>query len=173
MLAITSITLYRKLKLSPLQFIRKDLKKGKQTKSLRLPNIGFIHRFRIRIILQNAGSYVTLFFGILLSSVLLLFGLLLSPLLSQVSDMAVQAMPAKYEYMLKSEVKTKNKEAEALAVSSFKTHSNGYLPESVSVYGISAKLVEPAGQPLLQGKFPKRRGLYLQWLQRKIPIIGR
>ena len=53
MLAITSITLYRKLKLSPLQFIRKDLKKGKQTKSLRLPNIGFIHRFRIRIILQN------------------------------------------------------------------------------------------------------------------------
>lgn len=137
MLAITSITLYRKLKLSPLQFIRKDLKKGKQTKSLRLPNIGFIHRFRIRIILQNAGSYVTLYFGILLSSVLLLFGLLLSPLLSQVSDMAVQAMPAKYEYMLKSEVKTKNKEAEALAVSSFKTHSNGYLPESVSVYSIS------------------------------------
>lgn len=136
MLVITSITIIRKLKYSPLQFIRKDFSKSKHKKAVKLPNIGFFNRFRLRIIFQNVSGYVTLFFGILVSSILLLFGLLLSPLLTQVASLSVESMPAKYQYLLKEEAETENTSAEKFAATSMETYKNGYKKESAMVYGI-------------------------------------
>lgn len=136
MLFITSVTLIRKLKLSPLRFIRRDLSRKKQQKATRLPRLRFFNRFRLRIILQNKSSYLTLFFGILISITLLLFGFLLPPLLENVADTAVASMAADYQYFLKEETGTDNASAEKFAAETMQTYANGYKGEEVTLYGI-------------------------------------
>lgn len=143
MFAITSITLIRKLQLSPLAFIRRDLavRKRKTTEKrvhwkIRLPQIGFFNRFRLRIIVQNKTNYMTLFFGILISTALLLFGLMLPPLLDDIADTAVETMVADYQYVLKEQTTTEFPSAEKMAVTTMKTYADGYKEEDVLVYGI-------------------------------------
>ncbi|MCR5692161.1 MAG: ABC transporter permease [Eubacterium sp.] len=136
MLVITSISLYRKLKLTPLEFFRKEFKKTKRKRAILLPHISFFSRFRIRIILQNISSYLTLFFGIFIASILLLFGLMLLPLLNTVSKEAKESMTSNYQYMLKGEADTDHKDAEKFAMKTCKSHANGYKEEDVTIYGI-------------------------------------
>ncbi|MDD6102475.1 MAG: FtsX-like permease family protein, partial [Clostridiales bacterium] len=61
MVAINYWMLIRKLSLKPLNFLRRDLKKKKQRKAGKLPNVSFLNRFRLRVILQNKSSYIMLF----------------------------------------------------------------------------------------------------------------
>lgn len=137
MFAITSFTLIRRLRHTPLQFIRKDFDRKKKRKYVPLPeSISFFNRFRLRIILQNVSSYLTLFLGIFVAITLLLFGLMLSPLLDHVSETAVASMPCDYQYMLKEEVDTSSSSAEKFAVHTMNTYKAGYDKESVTIYGI-------------------------------------
>lgn len=136
MLLITSVTLIRKLQLSPLRFIRRDLSRKKQKKATRLPRFSFFNRFRLRIVLQNKSSYLTLFFGILISTILLLFGFMLPPLLEDVADTAVDTMIANYQYILKEEAATDYSSAEKFAVKTMQTYASGYKGEEALVYGI-------------------------------------
>lgn len=136
MIGITGITLIRNLKYSPLAFIRRQLGRKKQKRGVRLPDFGFFTRFRIRIILQNKANYLTLFFGILISTVLLLFGLMLPPLLEDVSHTAVASMVADYQYIVAEDARTDNPSAERIAVTSMKSHAGGYNEEDILLYGI-------------------------------------
>lgn len=136
MLLITSITLIQRLRLSPLTFIRRDFSRKQSRKAARLPKVSFFNRFRLRIILQNKSGYITLFFGILIATALLLFGLMFEPLLDDVASMAINSMPAKYQYMLKEETETENTAAEKFAVTTMDTYANGYDKEGAAVYGI-------------------------------------
>ena len=95
MLVINFITLMSKLSISPLKFIRKDLTRKKNKKALKLPNFKFITRFRLRIILQNKGNYITLFVGILFANIMLLFGMMMHPLLTHYQNEIVDNMIAK------------------------------------------------------------------------------
>ncbi len=104
MVAVNFIMLYDKLSLSPLKFLRKDLKKRHQKKAVRLPAFDFLTRFRIRVILQNKGSFLVMFFGILFSSFLLMFGLGMSPLMDHYVDEADNTLTYEYLYMLKNKV---------------------------------------------------------------------
>lgn len=79
---INALVISTKLKMSPLKMIRKDMTKSKRKKAVKLPHFKFMNRFRIRIILQNISSYLTLFAGIFFADVLLLFGLMMTPLLN-------------------------------------------------------------------------------------------
>ena len=82
-MAIINVVLIRgKLKISPLRFLRKDLGSTRRSKAVRLPNFKFFNRFRIRILIQNRASYLTLFIGIVFANILLLFGMMMSPLFS-------------------------------------------------------------------------------------------
>lgn len=64
-MAVINVVLIReKLKISPLRFLRKDLGSTRRSKAVRLPNFKFFNRFRIRILIQNRASYLTLFIGI-------------------------------------------------------------------------------------------------------------
>lgn len=138
MLVITSFTLIHKLRHTPLQFIRRDFDRKKKRKYIPLPeSISFFNRFRLRIILQNISSYLTLFLGIFVAITLLLFGLMLSPLLDHVSESAVLSMPCSYQYMLKENVETSSKEAEKFAVHTMDTYKDGYNKESVTIYGVA------------------------------------
>ena len=81
MLLINVLILYRQMKLSPLQFLRRDLSRKKNRRAVGLsPAIRFFSRFRIRVILQNMANYVILFIGISFASILLLFGLSMVPI---------------------------------------------------------------------------------------------
>lgn len=136
MLVVTGITLMSKLKYSPLQFIRRDLTKSKRQKAVKLPHFSFFNRFRLRIILQNISGYLTLIFGVFVASTILLFGMMFVPLLNNVSRISRDHMVSKYQYMLKGDARTSNKDAEKFAVCTMNTYADGYNQEAVTVYGI-------------------------------------
>lgn len=136
MVIINLAIVANKLTLSPLKFLRNDLSKKKNSKAVKLPKFKFINRFRLRIILQNKGNYITLLIGIIFANVLLLFGLMLKPLLVNYQDKIENNMLAKYQYVLKMAVDTKSEEAEKYCVSSLETIPDKYDTEDVTVYGI-------------------------------------
>ncbi len=138
MLLTNIIMLYSKLSLSPLKFIRKDLKKRKQKKAIRLSFFSFINRFRIRIILQNKINYLILFFGIFISSFLLMFGIGLNPLMKHYCDEIDDTLPYEFQYILKSPVEIDNDNAEKLMMHNLITYYElGNLDMNISFMGIS------------------------------------
>lgn len=135
MMVVNFISLYKKLKLSPLKFIRRDLSKKKNKKAFKLPAFKFMSRFRLRIIFQNKVSYITLFVGIAFANILLMFGLMMHPLLEKYQDEIVDNMMANYQYVLKNPVDVKDDEAEKYCLNSLK-FSKYSLKEDISIYGI-------------------------------------
>lgn len=102
MLAATFLTLRHRLSLSPLQFLRRDLRKKGRSRALPLsPRIPFPARFRLRIFFQNAGNYVILLIGILFANLLLLFGMALPAVLDRYQESMLDNMICKYQVFLK------------------------------------------------------------------------
>ena len=82
MAVVNAGILYKKLSLSPLQFLRRDLKKKRKKRTFHLSSrIPFFTRFRLRVIFQNVSNYVVLLAGILFANLLLMFGLALPAVL--------------------------------------------------------------------------------------------
>lgn len=135
MVVINFVMLSRKLSLLPLKFLRKDLKKGKKRKTIKLPNFSFLNRFRLRVIIQNCGSYTMLFVGIFLSSFLLMFGIGLEPLINHYTDSIDQSLPYEYQYILKAPVETGK--GEKISLGEFETWFDlGKKDIDVACYGI-------------------------------------
>lgn len=134
MLAVNGFVLIRKLSLSPLKFLRRDLSRKAKKKAVRLPNIPFISRFRLRVIFQNMPSYITLFIGILLANILLLFGMMMSPLLDNFNVTVLDSKIADYQYILKAAVSTSDSDAEKYCVTSLNDKPSD---EEIMVYGIA------------------------------------
>ncbi len=130
---VNLIVLKMSLSLPPLNFLRRDFRRKKQRKPVKLPGWKFLTRFRIRVILQNRSAYVTMFVGILFSSVLLMFGMMFSPLLQKFKTQVQGSKIADYQYVLKSAAQTDVAGAEKYAVTSLQ-NDNG---ESITVYGVS------------------------------------
>ncbi|MFV0362801.1 MAG: ABC transporter permease [Suipraeoptans sp.] len=99
-LAINLILINRKLSLSPLRFIRRDLSRSRKKRAIKLPKISFTKRFTTRVIIQNRGNYITLFLGIVFASIILMFGLCMQPLLDHYIDSTKDAVPFEYQYIL-------------------------------------------------------------------------
>ena len=93
--------LMKSLKLSPLKFMKRDIKKTKKSKkTLVLHRLGFFSQFRLSVILNNLSGYVTLFVGILFAIILLMFGMDMHPVLDHYQDIVINNMTAKYQYIL-------------------------------------------------------------------------
>lgn len=136
MLITNLISLVRRLQLSPLRFIRRDLSSQKKKKAMRLPHIKFFSRFRLRIVIQNRSSYLTLVIGIVFANILFLFGMMMSPLLSHYQDEVINHMLADYQYVLKAPVELEEDSAEKYCVVSLKTVNGDKEGEEISVYGV-------------------------------------
>ena len=106
MVVINCWMLAKKLSLSPLKFLRRELKKNKNRKNVKLPNFSFINRFRLRVIIRNKGSFFMLFFGIFFASFMLMFGIGLEPLMNHYTDDIDKSLPYDYQYLLKAPVET-------------------------------------------------------------------
>lgn len=135
MFIVNAVVLLQMLKLSPLRFIRRDLVKKKRKKAVRLPKFRFFARFQLRVVLQNMSNYLILLFGIMFVSLLLLFGMVLGPLLNGYQDIIVENMPAKYQYVLKTQIETANEQAEKYCMTAL-DYEQGEWTETISVYGI-------------------------------------
>lgn len=134
MILVNFLALFRKLKLSPLAFLRGRTAKEKKSRAVRLPNLRFFNRFRLRVILQNKGSYLVLLFGILFANLLLMFGLAFTPLLQHYKAEVEDHQICSYQYVLKDTVETDTAGAEKYTVNTLKYR--GAIDEDMTVYGI-------------------------------------
>lgn len=162
MMIVNWLILSRKLRLSPLQFIRRDLTVRKKKKALRLsPAIPFFTRFRLRVFRQNLSTYFVLALGIFFGNILLMFGMGLPALLDHFQEEIENTMLCKYQYILQMPlemededhklqsylsglmfmkgVETENPDAEKISVTTLKTMGsplNETFTEDIMVYGI-------------------------------------
>ena len=137
MIIINVIALAHKLSISPLKFLRHDLSKKKNKKALKLPNFKFKTRFRLRVIIQNISNYVVLFVGILFATFLLLFCLMMPTTIDKTKDSIKDGLISKYQYLLKTQMETKNSDAEKFATYSVKLNKKVYdSDEDITIYGI-------------------------------------
>lgn len=138
LIAINVIMLASKLSLSPLKFIRRDLKRHQRKKAFKLnTKIPIMTRYRLRVLFQNYAGYLTIVVGIFFASVIMLFSQMFSPLIDKFSEDSINSMISRNTYILKAPVPTGDEEAEKFAAGSLKI-VRGDFSEDVSVYGISA-----------------------------------
>lgn len=165
MFVINLVVLERKLKLSPLRFLRHDLSKRGKKKAFRLnTKIPFLHRFRLRILFQNMYNYVTLFVGIVFASIIVVFSLMFGPLLDDYMELVKESELAKYQYILKAPVETETDGAETYCVTSLNTLPGKYMEDDIMVYGIKEDsdyvLAEiPEGKVLLSNGYMDKFGV--------------
>ena len=100
MFLVNLFIIVKKLKLSPLKFLRHDLTKTKRSKARRIPSWSFMRRFRIRILLQNLPNYAILIFGVILIELMMCFAFGLPDSLANYSEAAPEMVFADYQYML-------------------------------------------------------------------------
>ncbi len=138
---INTILLWWKLSLSPLKFLRRDLKRTKQKKALQLPEFSFINRFRLRVIFQNKGNYLMLFAGITFASFILLFGLCMRPLIDNYLDQIKETAVSEYQYLVKAPFETAQEDgAEAFSVKTLEIYFDKADKNlEVAFYGISVE----------------------------------
>lgn len=159
MMLITFLVLWRKLSLSPLKFLRRDLSRNRSRRAVHLrEKTPFFRRFRLRVIFQNAGSYVVLAIGILFANLLLMFGLAFPPVLDHYQAELSGNLLADYQYMLqvpleltredhklenliaalrfRSAVETENPDAEKFSAYSLRTLGEEYPAEDILFYGV-------------------------------------
>ncbi len=100
-LVINFIYLVRKLRFSPIDFLRKDLARRRFKHALPLPKINFISRFRLRVLLRNFGSFLILAVGIFVAQVLIIFSQLYQPMIDNYLNDIKETTIADYQVMLK------------------------------------------------------------------------
>lgn len=159
MAVINAAVLIRKLRLSPLQFLRRNVSGKTQKRAFPLPGmIRFFDRFRLRVIFQNRSNYIILLAGILFANLLLIWGLGLPAVLDWYQAQMEENLLCNYQYLLtipvdatdedrklesliymmqfQAEVETENETAETFSAYSLNTDYENYKTDSVTLYGV-------------------------------------
>lgn len=168
MLVINLIVLNTKLKLSPLKFLRHDLRKNRNKKAMRLnTKIPFRTRFSLRIFFTNLPGYIVMIIGILFGSILIAFGDMMPRMLDEYQDIVTRDMISEYQYVLydcDEAAEVTDSGAEKFAMASYDYTKPGFLTDSLSVYGavkdsryIKAEI--PAGKALISTGISEKFGL--------------
>ncbi len=134
---INSLSLRKKLKISPIKFLRHDIEKRRVKAHLKLStSIPFKTRFRTRIVFQNLKSYLTIFVGVFFAVFLMLFALVFNSIIQNNGDVVKESMFCDYQYVLSGAVETENADAEKVTFQTLNTDGSVYKQESVTIYGI-------------------------------------
>ena len=163
MAVVTWAILRWSLGLTPLRFLRRDLKRRRMKRAFPLsPGIPFMDRFRIRVIAQNLPNYLLLLFGIFFANILLIFGLALPKALDHYQQVIGDNLLASHQYILQipleamdedhklssalrmfefmAAVETDNETAEKFSAYTLRTPPDGpYKCEDVMVYGMDTE----------------------------------
>ncbi len=142
MFVINLVIITRTLKLPPLRFLRRDLKRVKRKKSVRLPRWSFLKRFRLRVFIQNIPNYFMLFIGICFIILLLSMAVGMPSTLKYYQDNVKNMMFADEQILLSdtkdgdgNEITTSIKDAEKFSINSLELKTNS-VTEEVSIYGV-------------------------------------
>lgn len=134
---INFVMLTVKMRISPLQFIRRDLSKRKKKKAFRLnTKIPIMRRFQMRVIFQNFPNHVMIFFGVFFADFILMFGMILQPMLVHYQNTITDNVLSAYQYILKTPAETETGGAEKFCFDSLDTLPEKRSSESVSLYGV-------------------------------------
>lgn len=134
---INFVMLTVKMRISPLQFIRRDLSKRKKKKAFRLnTKIPIMRRFQMRVIFQNLPNHVMIFFGVFFANFILMFGMILQPMLVHYQNTITDNVLSAYQYILKTPAETETDGAEKFCFGSLDTLPEKRSSESVSLYGV-------------------------------------
>nr|WP_302194694.1 FtsX-like permease family protein [uncultured Ruminococcus sp.] len=134
---INFVMLTVKMRISPLQFIRRDLSKRKKKKAFRLnTKIPIMRRFQMRVIFQNFPNHVMIFFGVFFANFILMFGMILQPMLVHYQNTITDNVLSAYQYILKTPAETETDGAEKFCFDSLDTLPEKRSSESVSLYGV-------------------------------------
>lgn len=137
MFVINLVILVEKLSLSPLKFIRRDLKRKQKKKAFRLnTKIGIMKRFRLRIIFQNMPNYITIVIGIFFANIILLLGMAFPALLENYQKEITSTIVCDYQYILKTMAETETEGAEKYCAGGLVTIEGRLKSEGVTMYGI-------------------------------------
>lgn len=168
MLIINFLVLTSRLKLSPLKFLRHDLRKNRSKKAMRLnTKIPFRTRFSLRIFFTNLPGYIVMIIGILFGSVLIAFGDLMPRMLGEYQNIVTRDMISEYQYIVydcDEAAEVTDPGAEKFAMASYDYTKPGYLTDSITVYGVvdGSKFVDaeiPAGKALVSTGVSVKFGL--------------
>lgn len=155
MLLVNFVMLSKKLKISPLNFIRGELKESGQKRLIKLPKkMPFFSKFRLRIFFQNIPSYLTLALGVFLAGTLVVFGSMYGPLLDDYANIIKENQISKYQYVMINEAETKVSDAEKFCMTSLQTTDKKFIADDVTIYGVEnqSKYIKeniPAGEVLV------------------------
>lgn len=155
MLLVNFTMLSKKLKISPLNFIRGELKESGQKRLIKLPKkMPFFSKFRLRILFQNVPSYLTLALGVFLAGTLVVFGSMYGPLLDDYANIVKENQLSKYQYVMINEAETEISDAEKFCMTSLQTTDKKFIADDVTIYGVenqSRYIKEniPAGEVLV------------------------
>ncbi len=138
MLLINLWVLTRTMHLTPLQFLRRELSKKKKRRAVIInKKLPFMLRFRMRILFQNIPAYLTMMIGIMLGGTIMVFGLMFTPLFKDYKELVTSSKIADYQYVLMEQMDTAVEGAEKYCVTELDMQEEGYVTDSVMVYGIS------------------------------------
>ncbi len=113
LVGITLFGLMRKMKFTPLQFLRHEVASRRRNATIVLPSgLRYATRFRLRVLLRNASHFVTLFFGIMFASLLLLFGICMLPVVHNYALQLRDTVAAPHQYVLKTPLELEGTEEE-------------------------------------------------------------
>ena len=102
---VTLVGLARKLRCTPLQFLRRETSKRSRKGGNKLPEkLSFVRRFRLRVFGRNISHFATLFLGIMFASLLLLFGLCMLPTVNSYASSLATSLVSEHTYTLKTPV---------------------------------------------------------------------
>ncbi len=143
MLVINFIVIIRMLRLSPLKFLRHDLKKAKRKKAVRLPKWKFFARFRMRVFLQNIPNYIMVFVGVCFVMLLLSMAVGMPETLKYYQNSMTDMMFAEEQVILLTTddedgntIETETAGAERFSMESLIRKSDT-LDEEITIYGIT------------------------------------
>lgn len=138
MLVINFAVISNKMKLTPLQFLRRELKKKPRKKAFRLnTKIPFTERFRLRILFQNIPGYIVMIFGIILGACIIILGEVFGTIFKDYKTDILDSMICDYQYVLTEPQETEYDNAEKYCMTSFEFKFKDYANDNISVYGIS------------------------------------
>lgn len=165
MILVNFVMLTKKLKISPLNFIRGELKESGQKRLIKLPKkMPFFSKFRLRIFFQNIPSYLTLALGVFLAGVLVVFGSMYGPLLDDYANIVKENQLSKYQYVMINESESENADAEKFCMTSLQTTDKKFMTDDVTIYGVenqSKYITEniPMGEVLVSSAMAEKFGL--------------
>lgn len=131
---VYSITIYPKLSLAPLRFLRGDIRRIKIRGALEHKRLGFLWRFRLRIIEVNAWLFAALFLGIVLANTLLVFGIAGKFMVNHHVDYIDKDILANYQTFLRMPVEHENGE-EATVANVMKRQPKNNIEYKIQLFG--------------------------------------